>query len=295
MEITSSEICKLCEQKKALRESHIIPKFVFRWLKQTGGKYIRKADNVNKRVEDGVKDYLLCDDCEELFSKLENKFAREIFYPYSNKNIDSFNYDQDLLKFSISVLYRILLINHNDKQSFDNIHFNALIKAENEWRNFLYSNQKLESFKNIHIYFASAEKIKNVLPTERFLNFYLRGIDGTIVSNIESCIVYVKMARIILIGEIEGFDNSEMKNTLINMDAGEILAKETKMNPLFNEFFIDRVRQINGFFDKVSDQQKNNAINYSNWYKENYPNSDIVEILEKEGKKIIDDRLNEFE
>ncbi len=293
--VNECEICKLCEQKKALKESHIIPKFVFRWMKQTGGKYIRKADNVNKRVEDGVKQYLLCNDCEGFFSKLEDKFARDIFYPFSNRNITTFKYDKDLFRFSISVLYRILLVNHNINQSFDNIHFNELLKAENEWRNFLYHNQKLEIFKKIHIYFASDELIKNVIPTKRFLNFYLRGVDGTIVSSIKTCIVYVKMARIILIGEIKGFDNSEMKNTLINLVGGEILAKETKLNPLFKEFFIDRVRQINGFFDNVSVRQRSIAINYSDWYKENYPDSDVFKILEKEDKKIIDERLNDFE
>src|SRR5665647_1861288 len=101
-------ICRLCDCEKTLKESHIIPKFVFRWMKKTGGKYIRKADNPNKRVEDGVKDYLLCNDCEQLFSKLEDKFARDIFYPYSNSNIDTFKYDNELIKFSISVLYRLL-------------------------------------------------------------------------------------------------------------------------------------------------------------------------------------------
>ena len=295
MGIRESKICKLCEQKKTLKESHIIPKFVFRWMKQTGGNYIRKADNVNKRVEDGVKQYFLCGDCEGLFSKLEDKFARDIFYPYSNNNVTTFNYDEDLLKFSISVLFRILLVNHNASGSFDNIHWKDLLSAENEWKDFLYKDGELVNFNKIHIYFASDEIINNSIPAERFLNFFLRGVDGTIVSNNKSCIVYAKMARIILIGEIKEFDSTEMKNTLIKIYGGEFFTHQMKLNTLFKEFFIDRVQQINMLFDKVSDKQMNNAMQYSDWYMKNYPESDISKILEKENKLIIDSTLADFE
>jgi len=288
-------ICRLCDCEKTLKESHIIPKFVFRWMKQTGGRYIRKADNPNKRVDDGVKSYLLCNDCEQSFSKFEDKFARDIFYPYSNDNIAIFQYDKDLMKFSISVLYRLLLINLNENQSFDNVHFKELLSALAEWKNFLHCGTKLKNFSKFHIYFASDEIIKDTLPTNRFLNFFLRGVDGTIVSSNKTCIVYAKMARIILIGEIKGFDNSEMKNTLINLDGGEIYTKQMRLNPLFKEFLVDRVRQLNSFYDNVSEKQRQIAINFTADYKKNHPDSDVVKILDKENQAIIDERLSDFE
>lgn len=293
--MTEFGICRLCDCEKTLKESHIIPKFVFRWMKQKGGKYIRKADNPNKRVEDGVKSYLLCNECEQSFSKLEDKFARDIFYPYSNYNIDTFQYDKDLIKFSISVLYRLLLINLNPNQSFDNLHFNELLSALSEWKNFLQSGTRLKKFSKIHIYFTSDETIKDILPTDRFLNFFLRGVDGTIVSSNESCIVYAKMARIILIGEVKEFDISEMRNTLINLDGGEIYTKQMRLNPLFKEFFVDRVRQLNSFYDNVSEKQRNIAINFTADYKKNHPDSDVVKIIDKENQAIIDESLSDFE
>ena len=50
--------CRLCEQESDLQESHIIPKFVCAYLKDTSptGK-IREANNVNKRKQDGIKLY----------------------------------------------------------------------------------------------------------------------------------------------------------------------------------------------------------------------------------------------
>jgi hypothetical protein len=287
--------CKLCENERTVKESHIIPKFVFRWLKKTGGAFIRKADNPNKRQEDGVKQYLLCNECEQLFSKLEDKFARDIFYPYSDKKIASFRYDNDLMKFSISVLYRILLFNINEDNSFNESHSDVLTQAFNEWKGFLNQKKKLNKFDKVHIFFTSKTLNKDILPTKRFLSYYSRGIDGTIVSSDKSCIVYAKMARVILIGEINDFDNSEMKDTLINLSGGVLNTKQMNLSYQIREFLIDRVKRINILYDKVSDRQRNIAVDYSNDYMNRQIDSDVSKIIITENNMIIDDSLNDFE
>ena len=124
--------CRLCQQDKTLRESHIIPAFVYRWIKETSATgYLRFIKNVNLRVQDGVKEKLLCDDCEEILNFFETKFSREIFYPYVNKelnkegvaqgNIKSFQYSDWLLKFIISLNWRISVIDNTlSKNYLDN-------------------------------------------------------------------------------------------------------------------------------------------------------------------------------
>ena len=58
------EICKLCHSQKTLRKSHIVPKFVSHYLKETSlTGYLRMSSNINKRVQDGIKIKLLCDEC----------------------------------------------------------------------------------------------------------------------------------------------------------------------------------------------------------------------------------------
>ncbi len=287
--------CKLCEKQKTLKESHIIPKFVFRWLKKTGGRFIRRLNNPNIRVEDGVKKYLLCNECEQLFSKFEDKFARDIFYPYSDKKIDFFKYDSNLIRFSISVLYRILLINSKEDNSFNELHAIDLKQALVEWQKYLYEGKKLDKFHKIHIFFTSENLSKDVLPCKRFLNYYLRGIDGAIVSSNKACVVYVKMARIIIIGEIKNFDNSDMKNTLIDLTDGELKVNQMKLGYRIREFLIDRVKQLNVLSKKVSDKQRNIAINYSNIYMQQQVNSDVSKVITKENNMTIDDNLNDFQ
>ena len=54
---------------------------------------MRKPDNPNIRHQDGLKEKMLCKDCEQLFSKYENIFSREIFYPHVHNNKTKFEYN----------------------------------------------------------------------------------------------------------------------------------------------------------------------------------------------------------
>lgn len=70
--MTKYGTCQLCKTKSQLMRSHFIPKFVGKWLKKTSMTgYFRTNDNVNKRAQDTPKEYLLCGDCEKLFSAFE--------------------------------------------------------------------------------------------------------------------------------------------------------------------------------------------------------------------------------
>lgn len=40
----------LCGETKPLRNSHIIPKFVFDWIKETGTGALRSGQNMNIRI-----------------------------------------------------------------------------------------------------------------------------------------------------------------------------------------------------------------------------------------------------
>ncbi len=73
--------CKLCLQERELRNSHIIPEFMYtpiydkepkRYYEIIGGD----EDLTSKIQQKGVREYLLCDECEGKFSKNE-RYADE--------------------------------------------------------------------------------------------------------------------------------------------------------------------------------------------------------------------------
>ncbi len=50
--MTELEICALCLKEKPLQESHLIPKFVGKWLKDEGTGYLVSAEDASKRIQD---------------------------------------------------------------------------------------------------------------------------------------------------------------------------------------------------------------------------------------------------
>ena len=121
--------CKLCGKQSTLRESHIIPKFVLKWIKSTSATgYLVSASNAEKRLQDGTKIRLLCDSCEELFSGSEKYFSEKIFRPYHDKGVRSFGYDEALERYLTSLSWRALKMTCDDAVQ-DQPHFAAAVDS----------------------------------------------------------------------------------------------------------------------------------------------------------------------
>lgn len=132
--------CALCLTEGPLLVSHIVPAFVFRWLRETSSTgHMRAADAPSRRVQDGLKKRWLCRSCETLFSGLERRFANELFNPWSAREVRRVAYDDWLIRFCTSVSWRIL--RHGmDQQPMGHLsetQQDAAREAEETWRKFL--------------------------------------------------------------------------------------------------------------------------------------------------------------
>lgn len=105
----TGSLCKLCAQNEAIKNSHIIPAFVYRAIKSDSPtKFFRNIHSPNKRLQDGDKEPLLCQNCEQRFSAAEKLFASNIFLPFHNNDVDNFEYQEWLHYFLISLAWRTL-------------------------------------------------------------------------------------------------------------------------------------------------------------------------------------------
>ena len=102
--------CALCGNEAELELSHTVPKMAVRTLKKTAIGNIRSTENPNKTIQDSEKLYMLCGDCEDLFSEKETWFANKIFHPYLKKEKTIFDYDENLAYFITSVNWRSLYL-----------------------------------------------------------------------------------------------------------------------------------------------------------------------------------------
>jgi hypothetical protein len=105
--VSPTTICRLCQRPRELRDSHILPAFVFRWLKDTSATgFMRFADEPNRRAQDGITTRLLCDECEGRLGVWERAFANDLFYPYVENSSLRVRCGTWLLKFCASVSWR---------------------------------------------------------------------------------------------------------------------------------------------------------------------------------------------
>ena len=89
--------CRLCKRYTALQLSYVLPAFTFK-RKKKGGGHIRHSATINRRVQDGAKEYWLCSKCEGLFNVWETNFSNAIFHPANCDGLPSISYGDWLLK-----------------------------------------------------------------------------------------------------------------------------------------------------------------------------------------------------
>jgi hypothetical protein len=114
------KLCILCGKTPPIENSHVVSKFVIRWLKDgTPHKTLRFSDDLSRSYQDGWKSDYLCNECELRFSKWEEWFSRVIFKPYLNESKTTFAIPDEALLFAASIHFRCLrraFDLHPDKQ-----------------------------------------------------------------------------------------------------------------------------------------------------------------------------------
>jgi hypothetical protein len=133
-------ICRLCQREADLLESHVVPAFVFKWLKDTSPTpFMRTSREPNRRVQDGLTQPWLCSDCEQALGTHEAQFASKIFHPTTQNGSHKIRYDESLLKFCVSISWRALLL-ASDKHPLDKFSETqraAAAEALQAWNGFL--------------------------------------------------------------------------------------------------------------------------------------------------------------
>ena len=132
--------CRLCGVESSLQLSHVLPAFVFRWLRESsGGGHLRLGLSPNQRVQDGVKRYWLCASCEGLFSRSETEFATKLFYPNTGGESAQFIYGEWLLRFCVSVSWRVLQIQKEETslKGYEPDAIARIAEADATWKAFL--------------------------------------------------------------------------------------------------------------------------------------------------------------
>jgi len=254
-------ICHLCNTDRELRESHIIPSFIFKWLKETSGTgFIRFGQIPNLRTQDGYKLHWFCDDCESLKNTWETEFANNIFYPMTKGGSLYYSYGPWLLKFAVSVSWRVL---NYFVEELDLSHYPIILreKANNalsHWRDFLLEKTPHPSVFEQHMLpFDQVESFNYPGMPTNINRYILRTVDiDAVHSGDKSAFVYSKMGRIVLIGFIEMPNPRQWKGTKLHVKKGVLGSKYYTLPAGFGDYFINKAKRLAKLEKSMSAKQQ---------------------------------------
>jgi hypothetical protein len=145
--------CRLCLASAKLRESHIIPRSIISLIRDgtLNNRFIELYNNTDKIIQDGPKEYLLCNDCEQKIGHYEKYFKESIHLSrhgieisHNQQDVTISNIDYGKLKlFFLSLLWRMSV---SSRPEFDNVCIGndeeiirRMIATEQPGRSFEYS------------------------------------------------------------------------------------------------------------------------------------------------------------
>lgn len=220
-------VCRLCKCEAELQKSHIIPKFIGGWIKDTSVTgFLRAVDTPNLRRQDLFKEKMLCKKCENIFSNYEKYFAETIFHPYMNSTNSTYNYSYDnrLSKFCASLSWRVLVYITENLNFKTNPDFE---KAKIKFESFLLNEStNLDQYEQHIIPLEGGSDLPLYKKHSNFNSYFQRAIDTDLLQFKNGSMIYIKIPKFILLSNISYKKINKMRSSRVQLNKGEIIPKE---------------------------------------------------------------------
>ncbi|WP_340394938.1 hypothetical protein [Paenibacillus sp. FSL E2-0177] len=277
----ASGVCALCKQESELMESHIIPKFIGKWLKETSATgYLRSAVNVNRRTQDLKKTPLLCNSCEQIFSANEKLFAENIFKPFQDGQT-KFDYDEWLIKFITSLSWRVGTMERLDpKNDMSDSLRHELNIALDTWGEYLLGrSSEFGNYKHHMFFLDRLESVPAGEPIPDHTNaYFLRTVDATVANNENTVFVYSKMPGIFFVSHVLPNNMTGWKSTRIHR-GGRVKIPQSCAALGVGDFLKHRVEFVNGFVSNMSDDQRKKIVDAVSKDPDRFERSRSIDVL----------------
>ena len=219
---------------------------------------MRHGPQPNVRVQDGFKEELLCDSCEQLLSSWESPAAEQLFKPYHADSSTVVNYGPWLAKLGASLAWRVLFV--LKKRGLHNLSESQLKLADlalESWRRFVVSERANPGSFELHLLPVDfLESFRgDGLPSN--INRYLgRAIEMDVVAKKGSAFVYVKMARLVFIGVIEQPINRQWRGSRLAITKGVVQPSKYEVPSAFMDYVFSRAARMGEIMQSLSSRQK---------------------------------------
>jgi hypothetical protein len=250
-------LCELCGKRANLLQSHVLPAFVFKWLKQAG--HIRYAETPNRRSQDGIKSDWLCRECEDLFNSFETPFASRIFHPYDFDRTIRVRYGEWMLKFCASVAWRSLLHLKQDQQvtQFNERQIALVDDALLTWSRYLRGEYKHTGSFELHLLPFGLLSHTGGQKFSPNINRYLtRAIDINAGSSNSICFTYSKLGPFAVFGFVQSDHPQQWKGTKVSHRSGWFEPSDYTLPRQLMGFLNERASRTSQAMGKISPTQQ---------------------------------------
>lgn len=250
MSRTAESRCKLCGRNATLLQSHVIPAFVARWIKETSATgFLRTFHEPNRRVQDFKTVRLLCQSCEQRLSSAEGKFARLVFVPF-HEGRSRFPYEDWLLYFAVSLAWRCSVTSDQEQLAKYPQHVAAVEGARSAWADFLFGSTDRIAPYRFNIFFTPAGVTSSSVLAEGLAWYLLRAPDATPVYSAARTAIYVKLPGMFFWTSIAPPDPGGWRGTKIGQ-RGTLRSKNQVIEERpVGQFVMNRVETV---FKRMSD------------------------------------------
>jgi len=283
--------CALCKKHSTLKKSHIVPKFVGKWLKKTSATgFLRGVKEPYVRMQDLPRLPLLCGNCEQLFSKLEHYFAAKVFHPILDDKKEEIQYDENLHRFIISLSWRTLVTAFSDQVKVHPWIEEHINKAEETWRRYLLNESKDIGETENHLFYLGF--IENDVDLPRRFQWYLfRAVDSTLASNeVDIVFSYTHFPHFFFISTILPSTFPEWKYTKIENNGKFSIRSQINDDSIW-DFLVSRGKFLLTVLGSSADPSIIKAIEKD---PEKFLKSDSFLVMKEESKRRRRKRINEM-
>jgi hypothetical protein len=253
---SKSTRCRLCKKDSDLQISHVIPAFVFRWQKKTGG-HLRNSKNPNKRVQDGAKTKLLCRECEALINSFEAPFHRNIFDKYAESYILPLEYGPWLSKFCASVSWRILALYEKENRLKDLDYFLPEIEGclDHLGKYLLSQSPNPGIFSQRIIAFSPIKSFHGIEMPTNINRYFLRYSQIDLPHNKTGLMTYAKIGPFALFGYVKP-PKFEWNTGKIKINSGFIGENHMRYPAEILNYLIHNAKSLEAYHLSISETQK---------------------------------------
>jgi hypothetical protein len=238
----------MCSKTAPLEAGHIVPAFVYRWLKETAAlPYLRSAENPNLRLQDGWKRHWFCRACEDQIGRFEKAFAEELFSLVVAEKPVPYPHGRWLSRLIASVAWRAPML-HGERTEF---HFltpeqkRLVPGALEHWRAFVNGEADNPGVHELHFIpmgmLADFRGDKRLPPN--FNRYLMRAIEIHGAGGARVAFVYVKMGPAIALGFIQPPPPDTWVGTSVSIGDGHVGGR-MELPGEFLDYLIDRAEKV---------------------------------------------------